>query len=534
MQSRTLKPRKNYPKHAELASSTPDPNSSIAHMLEMVGERKKVLDVGCASGYLSSLLVKRECDVVGVDINPIAAEEARKFCTSVIVADLDEVVLPELLEGRQFEAIVFGDVLEHLHEPARTLDESRGLLGERGYVVASIPNVSHGAIRLALLSGRFDYQELGILDDAHLRFFTAKTIDELFLTAGYRIDVIQRVTLPIFAESELVPALDPRDFDEATVADVRSDPESETLQFVVKAFPLSNDQRLRAVSKRFLAANTELTATKQQIAHRENELQALRSTMESQDAVILDLREQTKRASNELDSTKNEVKRLDDAYRSLEVDSLAKQNAAMERILAVQTERSQLEMQNGSVDLHAAESLEQLEREIRMLREQLEVEQNRAEELKREFAEAVATRDDAQRRLEHESRRAAIRELRLADAVASQNEARLQLENERAEAANLQRSLAEAELLGASVQTLKGDIASLARDNAQLEERFGAELGEKDQLESALQAERAARGRVAAAGRLAPDERRCFAHRSDGAYARQVADRGAATRRNSR
>ena len=71
--------------------------------------------------------------------------------------------------------------------------------------MASIPNISHGAIRLALLSGRFDYQELGILDDSHLRFFTAKTIDELFLTAGFRIETVERVTLPLFAESDLVP-----------------------------------------------------------------------------------------------------------------------------------------------------------------------------------------------------------------------------------------------------------------------------------------------------------------------------------------
>ena len=165
MPSRTLKPRKNYPKHVEPAIVAPDPNTSYAYVLEMVGERKKVLDLGCASGYLASQLVRRECDVVGVDVNPVAAEEARKYCTSVVVADLDETMLPELFDGKVFDAVVFGDVLEHLHEPTRTLDEVRGLLSERGYVVASIPNVSHGAIRLALLSGRFDYQEIGILDD---------------------------------------------------------------------------------------------------------------------------------------------------------------------------------------------------------------------------------------------------------------------------------------------------------------------------------------------------------------------------------
>lgn len=340
MQSRSLKPRKNYPKHVELMVAPPDPNTSYAHMLEMIGERKKVLDVGCAGGDFARLLVQHECDVVGVDINPVAAEEARKHCTRVVVADLDEASLPDLLEGREFDAIVFGDVLEHLHEPARTLDEARGLLSERGYVVASIPNISHGAIRLALLSGHFDYQELGILDDSHLRFFTSKTVDELFLTAGFRIETVERVTLPLFSESDLVPVLDPRDFDERAIAEIKADPDSETLQFIVKAFPLTNDQRLRTISKRFLAANTELASTKQQIAHRENELASLQQALAGREEALTLARSEAGATAHELEAARERFRTLEDAYHALEVDSLAKRNAGVERALALQTEHA--------------------------------------------------------------------------------------------------------------------------------------------------------------------------------------------------
>lgn len=374
MHSRTLKPRKNYRKHVEPAIVAPDPGSSYAYLIDMIGERKKVLDVGCASGYLASLLVRRECDVAGVDVNPVAAEEARKYCTGVVVADLDQTVLPELFEGKVFDVIVFGDVLEHLHEPTRTLDEARGLLSERGCVVASIPNVSHGAIRLALLSGRFDYQEIGILDDSNLRFFTAKTVDELFLAAGFRIDTIERVTLPLFTESDLVPSLEPRDFDERAVADIRSDPESETLQFVVKAYPLSNDQRLRTIAKRFLTANTELAATKQQIAHRETELLALRNEVESKNGAIETLREETRAAVAQLEATHGRLRELEGAYRSLEVDALAKQNAAMERILATQAASAR---GDGAV----RESIAQLERDAGVVRVELDAERVRTTQL---------------------------------------------------------------------------------------------------------------------------------------------------------
>jgi O-antigen biosynthesis protein len=502
MHSRTLKPRKNYPKHVEPAIVVPDPNTSYAYVLEMVGERKKVLDLGCASGYLASQLVRRECDVVGVDVNPVAAEEARKYCTSVVVADLDETMLPELFDGKVFDAVVFGDVLEHLHEPTRTLDEVRGLLSERGYVVASIPNVSHGAIRLALLSGRFDYQEIGILDDSNLRFFTAKTIDELFLAAGFRIDTVERVTLSLFADSDLVPTLDPRDFDERAVAEIRNDPDSETLQFVVKAYPLTNDQRLRTIAKRFLTANTELAATKRQIAHRENELQALRTALESQQAATETLREETRGTLAQLDGAHARVKELEAACRGLEIDTLAKQNAAIERTLAAQAEyaravetvsalqskvdafdRLQAEVQaRGDVDGAARESIAQLERDRSALHDELDAERARTAQLGNDLK--VERVQGNVLRGQSKALQAAVEELRTE--IAALTEGRIELE-ERVRSESDRQAWAAGELeterersaaLNSTVRSLRaenerrGDL----RGELETQQRRGAEL----------------------------------------------------------
>jgi 2-polyprenyl-3-methyl-5-hydroxy-6-metoxy-1,4-benzoquinol methylase/chromosome segregation ATPase len=449
MQTRALKTRKNYPKHVELTVAPVDANTSIAHMLEMVGERKKVLDVGCATGYFANLLVKRECDVVGVDINPVAAEEARKYCTSAIVADLDEVILPEILQGKQFDVIVFGDILEHLHEPIRTLDEARDLLNERGYVVASIPNISHGAIRLALLSGRFDYQELGILDDSHLRFFTVKTIDELFLTAGYRIEEVARVTLPLFAESDLVPILQPNDFSDDVIAGIKADRESETLQFVVKGYPLSNDQRFRAVSKRFLSANTELTATKQQIERREKEVDTLKRVLGSRDNAMRELRDEGERSAEELASVRHEFRKLEDAYRALEVDSFAKQNAALERALSAQSEQERMQPQ----------VLSQLEGE----RDELSAKLQRLQE---EVAAATRLRESAQQQLERERRWAATRELRIADAEQRERES-----EERA-IASVRRAESESQTMQSLFEQAKARSDRLEAERSDLSERF--------------------------------------------------------------
>jgi 2-polyprenyl-3-methyl-5-hydroxy-6-metoxy-1,4-benzoquinol methylase len=249
---------KKYPEHVEVEHPVLEPNSSLTKMLELVGTRKRVLDLGCATGYFAKLLTQRECDVVGIDLNPSSVEAARAYCTRAIVADLDTIPLSTLVDPASFDVIVCGDVLEHLRYPTRLLEDARSALRDGGALIASIPNVAHGAVRLSLLGGSFDYQELGILDDTHLRFFTAKTVDELFLCAGYRVEQIERTVLPLFAESDLVPRLDRENYADDVIATIRQDPECETLQFVVRAVPLADDLATRAIAKRFLSVNTEL------------------------------------------------------------------------------------------------------------------------------------------------------------------------------------------------------------------------------------------------------------------------------------
>ncbi|HEY8321444.1 MAG TPA: methyltransferase domain-containing protein [Candidatus Baltobacteraceae bacterium] len=235
-----------------------DPDGSVGKMVEMIGERKRVLDLGCGDGSFAMHLTQRECDVVGIDLSPVAVEAARAYCTRAIVADLDGTPLSSLVDGASFDAIVCAGVLEHLRYPTRLLEEARAALRPGGFLIAAIPNVAHGAVRLKLLDGSFDYRELGILDDANLRFFTAKTVDELFVCAGYRVESMDRTRLPLFEPSTLVPPLIPTDYKSEIVESIRRDPECETLQFVVKASPLADDLATRAIAKRYLAVNTEL------------------------------------------------------------------------------------------------------------------------------------------------------------------------------------------------------------------------------------------------------------------------------------
>ncbi|HVF14420.1 MAG TPA: class I SAM-dependent methyltransferase, partial [Acidimicrobiales bacterium] len=207
-------------------------NNSHTFMLELIGANKRVLDVGCAGGYLAEALAARGCVVSGVEVDPTLAEAAQPHLEKLVVADVESCDLVEAFGAGAFDVVVFGDVLEHLRDPLPVLRQARPLLAPAGTVVASVPNVAHGSIRLALLQGRFEYQPTGLLDSTHLRFFTLDTLEQLLRDAGLVAAEVRRTTTGPF---ETTHALDENDFTPEIVDQVMSDPEALTYQFVLRA-----------------------------------------------------------------------------------------------------------------------------------------------------------------------------------------------------------------------------------------------------------------------------------------------------------
>jgi 2-polyprenyl-3-methyl-5-hydroxy-6-metoxy-1,4-benzoquinol methylase len=209
-------------------------NNSHALVLDLVGRDRDVLDVGCATGYLARALVAQGCTVTGVELDEDAARQAAPHLAEVRLADLDRTDLARLGLGRRFDVVVFADVLEHLKDPLRALRASVDLLRPGGRVVVSIPNVAHGSVRLALLDGRFDYREIGLLDDTHIRFFTRSTLLELLTAAGLVPSDVRRTTAGVFATE--IP-VDPTRVPEVVLHDLERDDDAETYQFVLSAVP---------------------------------------------------------------------------------------------------------------------------------------------------------------------------------------------------------------------------------------------------------------------------------------------------------
>jgi len=154
----------------------------------------RVFDGGVSSGYLAKELVDAGLVVDGAELDPVAAEEARQVCSTVIVGDLQQLDLSTL---PHYDVVLFGDTLEHLPDPGAVLARLRPQVKPGGALVVSIPNVANWAIRLSLLVGRFRYTDRGILDRTHLRFFTRRTLIELIEGAGFRVVALEgSVPLP--------------------------------------------------------------------------------------------------------------------------------------------------------------------------------------------------------------------------------------------------------------------------------------------------------------------------------------------------
>ncbi|MEK7347463.1 MAG: class I SAM-dependent methyltransferase [Candidatus Eisenbacteria bacterium] len=167
--------------------SLASPRSAHSLMLQMMGTKPgQILDVGCSTGLMAGRLTERGNSVVGIEMDPDRARLAERFCRRVINADVSSGNVFEQL-GEAFDVIIFGDVLEHLLNPEDVLRRCKVCLKPGGFVIASIPNIANYRVRIGLLMGRFRYEDEGLLDRTHVRFFTQATALEMVSAAGFRV-----------------------------------------------------------------------------------------------------------------------------------------------------------------------------------------------------------------------------------------------------------------------------------------------------------------------------------------------------------
>jgi glycosyltransferase involved in cell wall biosynthesis len=165
--------------------------SSHTYALAAVPGHSTVLDIGSGPGGLARELRKKGCDVTVVDQH---APAVPTHDVKVVTQNLDD---PPKFDSRPFEYLVMLDVIEHLKDPEKFLEQLRAQFAhEPKKLILTTPNVAFLIQRLMLLGGQFNYGKAGILDRTHTRLFTFRTIHHLLRDAGFRIKAVKGIPAP--------------------------------------------------------------------------------------------------------------------------------------------------------------------------------------------------------------------------------------------------------------------------------------------------------------------------------------------------
>jgi GT2 family glycosyltransferase/predicted SAM-dependent methyltransferase len=163
----------------------------------------RILEVGCACGgtLLGIKSMYKNSKLHGIELNKNSGRIA-SLIAEMLDADVekDDLSYPE----EYFDYIICADVLEHMSDPWAALKNLRKHLKSSGKILISLPNIMHYSVISKLVMGTWGYEEAGILDKTHLRFFTFNEIQKMAITTGFEVKKIGGTTLPATEETKIL------------------------------------------------------------------------------------------------------------------------------------------------------------------------------------------------------------------------------------------------------------------------------------------------------------------------------------------
>lgn len=166
-------------------SFDPKDRSSLALIAAQIPPGSSVLEFGPAHGRLTRYLQQHlGCRVSIVEIDAAAAQEASQYAVETLVGDAMDYGWLDKFGQKRFDVILFADVLEHLNNPWEVLSRAVDLLHDDGWIWISLPNIAHNAVLIDLFNDHFRYQQDGLLDATHIRFFTKESLSEMVQACG--------------------------------------------------------------------------------------------------------------------------------------------------------------------------------------------------------------------------------------------------------------------------------------------------------------------------------------------------------------
>lgn len=162
-----------------------------------------ILDVGCGTGANAETIKKRfpNCNISGISYSSEELELANKFLDNSFLINLDQIT--ENFTNEFYDLIICSHVIEHLYNPKNVLNILASKLNTEGRIIVIVPNIAIWHSRLKLLSGKFEYEEHGLFDRTHIRFFTYNSLineavpeslraEERFVTGHFPLPLVRK------------------------------------------------------------------------------------------------------------------------------------------------------------------------------------------------------------------------------------------------------------------------------------------------------------------------------------------------------
>ena len=216
-----------------------DPTNYNHDLLPLIPrDARGVVEVGCNNGALARVYksINPNCNYTGIEVDAANADRSRRYCDSVLHLDIESVDESFYAQYADRNVWIFGDVLEHLRYPWEVLARIRRSMPADGCVIVCLPNAQHWSVQAKLSVGDFRYEDGGLMDRTHLRFFTRATMLEMFSGAGLKIEQGFPRIFGELKNEHVIAAI------KSMAIGVGADPElalqdSLPLQYVVKAVP---------------------------------------------------------------------------------------------------------------------------------------------------------------------------------------------------------------------------------------------------------------------------------------------------------
>ena len=148
-------------------------------LLKQLPENAKLaLDLGCATGGMARALKEFDIETDGVSFNQAELDLAKPDCRNTYLQNLEQGLPAELDE--QYDVVILSHVLEHIADPKRLMDDIHSVLAPGGHILCAIPNMLFFRNRMKLLAGRIEYQDRGIMDFTHVRWYSKQSLIQMF------------------------------------------------------------------------------------------------------------------------------------------------------------------------------------------------------------------------------------------------------------------------------------------------------------------------------------------------------------------